>query len=161
MNTTTQTSRVAERAGFTTLEIMIVVSIIALLSALALPRFMESRNRAQETHLISDLRTVAAALEQYAITMGDYPPDSPAASIPSGLNEFTTRFHWDRPSAVGGLWDWDKGAVGLSDSISLLGPSLSDDRAQLIDRRIDDGDLVTGFFQKRADGGGFVLRVGG
>jgi len=55
------------RGGFTLVEIMIVVAIIALLAAIAVPNFMRARKRSQATACKQDLRMLDAAIEQYAI----------------------------------------------------------------------------------------------
>jgi prepilin-type N-terminal cleavage/methylation domain-containing protein len=59
--------RPKERAGFTLVEIMIVVGIIALLAALALPGMIRARKRAQASRVKDDLRLIEAAVDQYAI----------------------------------------------------------------------------------------------
>ncbi|MDB6172314.1 MAG: type pilus biosis protein [Chthoniobacteraceae bacterium] len=56
-----------KRAGFTLVEIMIVVAIIALLAAIAVPNFLRSRKRSQATRILEDLRMIDAAVDQYAI----------------------------------------------------------------------------------------------
>ena len=60
--TTTQ-----KHAGFTLVEIMIVVAIIALLAAIAVPGFLRARKRSQASKLLNDLRLIDAAVDQYAI----------------------------------------------------------------------------------------------
>jgi prepilin-type N-terminal cleavage/methylation domain-containing protein len=55
------------RAGFTLVEIMIVVAIIALLAAIAVPNFLRARKRSQATRILEDLRVIDAAIDQYAI----------------------------------------------------------------------------------------------
>jgi prepilin-type N-terminal cleavage/methylation domain-containing protein len=55
------------RGGFTLVEIMIVVAIIALLAAIAVPNFLRARKRSQATALLEDLRMVDSAKDQYAI----------------------------------------------------------------------------------------------
>jgi prepilin-type N-terminal cleavage/methylation domain-containing protein len=56
-----------KREGFTLVEIMIVVAIIALLAAIAVPNFLRSRKRSQATQILEDLRILDAAIDQYAI----------------------------------------------------------------------------------------------
>ncbi len=56
-----------KRGGFTLVEIMIVVAIIALLAAIAVPGFLRSRKRSQASKIINDLRLIDAAVDQYAI----------------------------------------------------------------------------------------------
>ncbi len=55
------------RGGFTLVEIMIVVAIIALLAAIAVPGFLRARKRSQASRIITDLRLIDAAVDQYAI----------------------------------------------------------------------------------------------
>jgi prepilin-type N-terminal cleavage/methylation domain-containing protein len=54
-------------AGFTLVEIMIVVAIIALLAAIAVPGFLRARKRSQAAKILNDLRMIDAAVDQYAI----------------------------------------------------------------------------------------------
>ena len=53
--------------GFTLVEIMIVVAIIALLAAIAVPGFLRARKRSQASRIINDLRLIDSAIDQYAI----------------------------------------------------------------------------------------------
>ena len=56
-----------KRAGFTLVEIMIVVAIIALLAAIAVPGFLRARKRSQASKILNDLRMIDGAVDQYAI----------------------------------------------------------------------------------------------
>ena len=60
-------ARFSSRKGFTLVEIMIVVAIIALLAAIAVPGFLRARKRAQATRVLNDLRLIDSAVDQYAI----------------------------------------------------------------------------------------------
>lgn len=55
------------RGGFTLVEIMIVVAIVALLASIAVPGFLRARKRAQASRLLNDLRHLDAAVDQYAL----------------------------------------------------------------------------------------------
>src|SRR5690349_13370701 len=57
----------SRRGGFTLVEIMIVVAIIAMLAAIAVPNFLRARKRAQATRVLEDLRMIDSAIDQYAI----------------------------------------------------------------------------------------------
>jgi prepilin-type N-terminal cleavage/methylation domain-containing protein len=57
----------SSRSAFTLVEIMVVVAIIALLAALALPNFLRARKRSQATRILEDLRVIDSAIDQYAI----------------------------------------------------------------------------------------------
>lgn len=56
-----------KRGGFTLVEIMIVVAIIALLAAIAVPGFLRARKRSQATKILNDLRMIDSAVDQYAV----------------------------------------------------------------------------------------------
>jgi prepilin-type N-terminal cleavage/methylation domain-containing protein len=56
-----------KRGGFTLVEIMIVVAIIALLAAIAIPGFLRARKRAQASRILNDMRMIDSAVDQYAI----------------------------------------------------------------------------------------------
>jgi prepilin-type N-terminal cleavage/methylation domain-containing protein len=53
--------------GFTLVEIMIVVAIIALLASIAVPGFLRARKRSQASRILNDLRLIDSAIDQYAI----------------------------------------------------------------------------------------------
>src|ERR1035437_9617998 len=55
------------KSGFTLVEIMIVVAIIALLAAIAVPGFLRARKRSQASKVLNDLRLIDSAVDQYAI----------------------------------------------------------------------------------------------
>ena len=55
------------RRGFTLVEIMIVVAIIALLASIAVPNFLRARKRAQATRILEDLRLIDDATDEYAM----------------------------------------------------------------------------------------------
>jgi prepilin-type N-terminal cleavage/methylation domain-containing protein len=56
-----------QRYGFTLVEIMIVVAIIALLASIAVPGFLRARKRSQATRILNDLRILDGAVDLYAI----------------------------------------------------------------------------------------------
>jgi prepilin-type N-terminal cleavage/methylation domain-containing protein len=62
-----QVTNASRTRGFTLVEIMIVVAIIALLAAIAVPGFLRARKRAQATKILNDLRLIDSAIDQYAI----------------------------------------------------------------------------------------------
>ncbi|MDK2971973.1 MAG: ral secretion pathway protein [Candidatus Sumerlaeota bacterium] len=69
-----QTSPCARRA-FTLIELLIVVAIIAILAAIAVPNFLEAQTRSKISRVQADMRAVATALEAYAVDYNAYPPN--------------------------------------------------------------------------------------
>ena len=69
-----------KRGGFTLVEIMIVVAIIALLAAIAVPGFLRARKRSQASKILNDLRMIDSAVDQYAIETGKKTGDPIAVS---------------------------------------------------------------------------------
>ena len=64
------TKLTTKRGAFTLVEIMIVVAIIALLAAIAVPSFLRARKRSQASKILNDLRMIDSAVDQYAIETG-------------------------------------------------------------------------------------------
>ncbi|MFH1739598.1 MAG: prepilin-type N-terminal cleavage/methylation domain-containing protein [bacterium] len=65
-----------ERRGFTLIELLIVVAIIGILAAIAVPNFMNARIRAKVAQAKSDIRSLAMASEQYRLDHNTYPNES-------------------------------------------------------------------------------------
>ena len=61
------------RAGFTFLEVMIVVMIIGILAAMAVPGLAGAADAAKEARIRSDLQTIGSAVELYHVQHGAYP----------------------------------------------------------------------------------------
>ncbi|MEP6821739.1 MAG: type II secretion system protein [Chthoniobacterales bacterium] len=134
--------------GFTLIEIMIVVAIIALLAAIAVPSFLRARQRAQNVKFINALRVASNAIDTYATENNAYPPDSTRGVIPPGLATYLDEsLGWTGTTPIGGQWDWDFNVFSIKAAVSVVGSTAPLSQMLEIDTIYDDGNLTTGRFQ--------------
>ena len=72
-------NKVSRKAGFTLVEIMIVVAIIGLLAAIAIPNFVRARTTSQMNACINNLRLIDAAKQQWALEQRQVSTSTPNA----------------------------------------------------------------------------------
>ena len=65
-----KTLKQTRKAGFTLVEIMIVVAIIGLLAAIAIPNFIKARATSQQNACINNLRQIDGAINEWALETG-------------------------------------------------------------------------------------------
>lgn len=135
---------------------MIVVVIIGLLAALAIPALQRTRLASRQTAFLNDLRIGKDAFEQFALEYGAWPPDG-IAGIPLEMDDYLPATLWSGRTPIGGRWDWDFDVFGVRAGLSVLLPIQTDEEMMLIDAKIDDGNLSSGNFRQRNEGFIYIL----
>ncbi len=138
------------RKGFTLVETMIVVAIIALIASIAVPAWQRSRKRAQADILMNEMRVTADAFQVYVSEKGALPPTASGFSeIPAGMaNYLPKKSTWTSVSPGGGYWYWWNFAPseiwGFTGLIGVYNERWDPEQLAAIDTTMDDGDPNAG-----------------
>ncbi|MFI5336380.1 MAG: type II secretion system protein [Opitutales bacterium] len=138
--------------AFTLVEIMVVVAIIGLLAAAALPTYRHITLRSKATAIVTDLRAFSGVFLNYNLTKGAWPASAQPGVIPPEVAD-AIQSAFGKPTAIGGYYEWDNANSSngfyVTAAITLTsanGSSLTDDLDLLlmIDSMMDDGNPNTG-----------------
>jgi prepilin-type N-terminal cleavage/methylation domain-containing protein len=131
-------------AGFSLLEIIVAVTIIGLLSAIAIPAYKKLNERSVNTVVSNELRIASGALQYYAIEKGTWPPDG-AGGWPHELTGYLPPpDRWSLPTPIGGTWAWALNTEDAVASLRINNHLASVSQVTNLDKMVDDGDLTTG-----------------
>jgi general secretion pathway protein G len=99
--------------GFTLIELLIVVAIIGIIAAIAIPNLLNAINRGRQKRTMGDIRTLATAIEAYTVDFGFYPKgavtdvqvDAALVNflVPTFLRKLPARDGWNNPIRYSGL----------------------------------------------------------
>jgi type II secretory pathway pseudopilin PulG len=142
--------------GTTILELMLVVVIIGVIAAIAIPRMSNAQERAMYTSTWATYRNLAAGVEAYRSVWKSLPQNVNHAISPPGMASFLHPRVWTRRPSIGGAWDWNGKFdaagnpsslwVGLPPNIGIFrnGDSRVMARTAILDRMFDNNNINTG-----------------
>jgi type IV pilus assembly protein PilA len=138
------------RSGFTVVELMITVAIIAVVASLAIPAWGRVRKRSQADALLNELRVTGEAFQIYAAEKGSLPATSGSFStIPAGMAPYMPKKStWTTVAPTGAYWVWwnfgSGGIWGFTGLVGVYNPNYDPAQITHIDTAMDDGDPNTG-----------------
>lgn len=147
-------SLLRRKVGFSLLEVMVTMTIIALLAAIAIPAFDRIRQSARQGRFISDLRVFASVFQTHVMQHGEWPADAGPGESPPGVDGMPVG--WAAPSPLGGVWKWS--SDDAAKRILLVNPSATAAEFAKIDSKIDDGDPSGGLFRLDGTSWAYVLQ---
>lgn len=104
--------------GFTLIELLIVIAIILILIAIALPNFLEAQIRAKITKARAEQRTIATAMDSYFLDWAMYPPDhDPNDRNQKGLYQITSPIAYLKTLPIEPFAQ-DSGMIGSTGEVS-------------------------------------------
>ena len=147
-----------DERGFTLIDMLFVIALIGLLSALALPGLTRARNAAQSAAAVGTIRTISSAQLTFAITcgLGFYAPDLPTLGInpPNSTTSFLSDDLASATTVIKSGYAFTVGATGLPGAPAAcngLGAGLAAPGYVVLGDPLDPS-FVPRFFASNADG---------
>ena len=139
--------------GFTLIETMVVIAVIGILAAIAIPNYISYRKKANIANAISDLKKFEQGFIAYAIDEGGFPNDSHLV-LPDQpkMANYINPADWGRTTPMGGTYNWEGPDNYPYAGISIFEGTAAEKDLKLLDRMFDDGDLTQGKFRQTPNG---------
>ena len=114
------------RRGFTFVELLISMIIVGCLSAIAVPKYIDLKRRANTTKVIGDFQAVRVAVMSFYADSSYFPGESGPGEIPANLTKYLPmNFTFQRQEWMLDYENWDLGgSVGFSSSSALIGVTI-------------------------------------
>ena len=94
------------QSGFTLIELLIVVAIIGIIAAIAIPNLLNAIDRGKQKRSMADLRSVGTACEEYQIDENFYPRNFTTLTNVSGMSQYLEPIYIRRAPREDG-WGWN------------------------------------------------------
>jgi len=94
-----------QRKGFTLIELMIVIAIIIILAAIAIPNYLRMTERARRSRVAGDFVSLATANEAYLVDWGHYPKGSVITGEEFGKGHITGKYYLEITGTTGATYN--------------------------------------------------------
>ena len=139
--------------GFTLIELMIVVAIVGVLAAVAIPQYQRYAEKARLSEMALRLGKWADEFHIWAQINGRYPNDSHIILPPEAAGELSIdNATWLAATDLGGNWNWEGPDFYPYAGIAIVGATSDANTITLFDQIIDDGNVNTGKFRLTPNG---------
>lgn len=157
--------RVRYANAFTLVELIAVIVVLAVLGAVAVPKFFDHSQKAKASTIAASLKVIKRAVLQYRMNNSAFPPDQNGGLMPPELEPYLSNNAWIMPIPGVGMYNWE-GPPGWAntEAISVAVTSapadpLTDPLFLAVDKILDDNDLSTGMFVWHSGSGRYVLKI--
>ena len=141
------------RRGFSLVEMLVVITVIGIVAAIAIPSISSIRQQARVNATVADFKTFRTAIIAYALLENGYPADT-HETLPGGaaMQPYLSAAAFEREAPITGRYNWEG-----PERYPYAGVSLTSTRATLselksVDDLLDDGNLSTGYFRFTRNG---------
>jgi type II secretory pathway pseudopilin PulG len=136
--------RLFSAAGFSLIEIIVIVTIIGLLTAIAIPAYKKLQERSVNTLVFNEMRVASGALQYFVFEKGYWPPDGAGGWPPELLGYLPPPDRWHQPTPIGGTWAWSLNSDNTAASLRINNYTAPASQIAKIDELMDDGGIATG-----------------
>ncbi|MGE5340206.1 MAG: prepilin-type N-terminal cleavage/methylation domain-containing protein [Candidatus Omnitrophota bacterium] len=108
-----------KKKGFTLIELLIVIAIIGIVAAIAIPNLLTALQKGKQKATMGDMKSIGAAIESYMTDMY-MAPGAGGVTLVSGLATYLTPFHTKnlpQKDGWGGDFQYQSGAVGAGQDL--------------------------------------------
>ena len=112
--------KLRKQTGFTLIELLIVVAIIGIIAAIAIPNLLNAIDRGKQKRTMADIRSVGTAVESYAVDNNFYPKNMSSVGA-AGITTHVSPIYMKTVPTTDGwqnAWDIDSTATGSEYTIT-------------------------------------------
>lgn len=142
------------RRGFTLVELVAVIVVLSVLSAVAIPKFLDYRTHAMGTAIAANLRVYSQACHAYLRDHGRWPGTDGGSGLGTDLDSYIEHGTMNFPTPPGFAFFDGASDGSVPPSVGLYATKIPMAAVTIADQLADDGDVNTGFMTGGTYGNG-------